>query len=122
MAGTAALPHAETHAVLLPHSLAYNLPSIPNQTIASLTEAMSPTKLPSSAADLADPVVLLNDLISRIGIPRALKDIGMAESDIERVTGVAMEKPYWNPRLIDREKIRELVRRAWGGETARADF
>ncbi|KAI6374407.1 hypothetical protein MCOR25_003196 [Pyricularia grisea] len=93
VAGTAALPHAETHAVLLPHSLAYNLPSIPNQTIASLTEAMSPTKLPSSAADLADPVVLLNDLISRIGIPRALKDIGMAESDIERVTGVAMEKP-----------------------------
>ncbi|TLS25941.1 hypothetical protein PpBr36_07768 [Pyricularia pennisetigena] len=122
VAGTAGLPHAETHAILLPHSLAYNLHSIPKQTIASLTEAMSPMEVSGSVADLPGPVILLNDLLGVIGIPRALKDLGMAKSDIEKVTDVAMEKPYWNPRSIEKEKVRELIRRAWEGETARADL
>jgi hypothetical protein len=28
----------------------------------------------------------------------------------------ATRNPYWNPRELERESIRELIRRAWAGE------
>jgi maleylacetate reductase len=48
--------------------------------------------------------------------PAALKDIGMPESGIDAAAGQAVENPYWNPRPIERNGIRELIARAWAGE------
>ncbi|KAH7061765.1 maleylacetate reductase [Paraphoma chrysanthemicola] len=96
--GSFNLPHAETHTILLPHTIAYNTPAIPDAN-----------------KDMAE-------LIVRLGVGKALKDYGMKEEDIDKAAEIALRNPYANPRPIVQEKIRELIRRAWAGEEARSDL
>jgi maleylacetate reductase len=58
----------------------------------------------------------LYSLARRIGAPRGLKELGMGPESIDRATDVAMAKPYWNPRPLERSAIRELIARAYEGE------
>ncbi|KAH7160433.1 hypothetical protein B0J13DRAFT_644063 [Dactylonectria estremocensis] len=113
LGGSFDLPHAETHTVLLPHALSYNAPSVPD-TMKRLAEA-----LPESDGDA---IKGLNILLAKIKVERSLKALGMNEIDIDRAADVAISKPYWNPREIERTAIREVIRRAWAGEEARADL
>ena len=53
---------------------------------------------------------------------KGLKELGMPEDGIDKAADLAVKNPYWNPRTIEREGIRELIRRAWAGEPARADI
>jgi len=48
-----------------------------------------------------------------------LKELGMKEEDVDKGTEIAVSNPYWNPRPVEKETIRELIRRAWAGEEAR---
>jgi alcohol dehydrogenase class IV len=112
------LSHADTHAVLLPHTLAYNLPSLKEDVVDRLGLAL----LGHLGASLQDIVQALNTLLRTLDVPCALKDIGMDKGDVDRTVDAAMEKPYWNPRLLEREKVREIIRRAWTGELARLDL
>ena len=41
---------------------------------------------------------------------------------VDKAADLAVKNPYWNPRPIERERIRELIRRAWAGEPASADL
>ncbi|KAL0262467.1 hypothetical protein SLS55_001435 [Diplodia seriata] len=113
LGGTLDLPHAATHTVVLPHALAYNASALPPETLSRLADA-----LPGSEGD---PVRGLNVLLGRLpGVKRSLGELGMKEEDVDRVADVAVEKPYWNPRPVEREGVREIIRRAWAGEEARA--
>ena len=47
---------------------------------------------------------------------RALKKLGMPESGIDLATDRALANPYWNPRVLEREPIRDLIARAFAGE------
>lgn len=105
LGGTFDLPHAETHSIVLPHATAYNAPAAP--------EAMARVAKALGAADAAQG---LYDLAGRIGAPRALKDIGMPESGIDRAADLAAANPYRNPRPVEREAVRRLIARAWAGE------
>jgi len=40
----------------------------------------------------------------------------MPQDGIERAADIAMKNPYWNPRPIERDAIRDLIARAWAGE------
>ncbi|EMR64947.1 putative maleylacetate reductase protein [Eutypa lata UCREL1] len=111
--GSFNLPHSETHTIILPHALAYNAPKVP-QAMAMLAEA-----LPESDGNA---VRGLNALLSKLNVPRALKDLGMKESDIQKAADIASSSSYWNPRELESDLIRELIRRAWAGEDARADL
>jgi len=113
LGGTFNLPHAETHTVVLPHALAYNAPKIP-RAMALLAEA-----LPESNGDAVHG---LNVLLEKLGVQRDLKAFGMQEADIDKAAEIALSNPYWNPRPVEKEPIRELIRRAWAGEPARADL
>ncbi|KAL1643096.1 hypothetical protein SLS58_005065 [Diplodia intermedia] len=113
LGGTLDLPHAATHTVVLPHALAYNASALPPETLSRLADA-----LPGSEGD---PVRGLNVLLGRLpGVKRSLSELGMKEEDVDRVADVAVEKPYWNPRPVERDGVREIIRRAWAGEEARA--
>jgi maleylacetate reductase len=105
LGGTFNLPHAETHAIVLPHAMAYNSRSVPDveKRIADILAA-------SGAA------AGLYDFAGRLGIPAGLREIGMPEAGIERAADLAMANPYWNPRPLERHAIRELIARAWVGE------
>ena len=45
----------------------------------------------------------------------ALRDLGLAESDLDRAADLAVQDPYWNPRPVEREAIRDLLQLAWSG-------
>ncbi len=106
LGGTFDLPHAETHAIMLPHTAAYNTPNA--------TQAMS---LAARALGTNDAGKGLWDLAKKVKAPMALKDIGMAEADIEKAIQLALKNPYWNPRPLDADGLRGLLQRAWAGET-----
>ena len=105
LGGTFDLPHAETHAVMLPHTAAYNAPEAPE----AMTRAARALKADNAAEGLWT-------LAGRINAPRSLKDIGMPESGIDKATELALKNPYWNPRPLTEKDIRALIRRAWAGE------
>ena len=102
--GSFDLPHAETHTVILPHAVAYNTPAEP-AVMGRIAAALG----------VPDAAMGLFELAGRIGAPRALRDLGMREDGIEQAAREATESPYWNPRLVERQPIRELIARAWAG-------
>ncbi|OAL54675.1 putative maleylacetate reductase [Pyrenochaeta sp. DS3sAY3a] len=113
LGGSFNLPHAETHTILLPHTVAYNSPAI--------TDASKDMADVLPGAD-GDCIQGLNRLINGLGVGKALKDHGMKEEDIDKAADIALRNPYANPRPIVQERIRELIRRAWAGEEARSDL
>ena len=105
LGGSFNLPHAEMHAVLLPHTAAYNAPCAP-QAMLRVARALQ----------AQDAGMALWQLAHSVGAPMALKDIGMSQRDIDSAVTLVMQKPYWNPRRITYEGIRYLLSRAWAGE------
>ncbi|QKC82532.1 maleylacetate reductase [Mesorhizobium sp. NZP2077] len=108
LGGSFDLPHAETHAIVLPHALAYNAPAVPD-VMRKLAEVLGTD----------DPAMALYDLARRVGARRALADIGMPQSGIELATDRALSNPYWNPRPLEREAIKGLIARAYAGQRPR---
>ncbi|MDX8518214.1 maleylacetate reductase [Mesorhizobium dulcispinae] len=109
LGGSFDLPHAETHAIVLPHALAYNAPAVPD-VMMRLRDVLGTD----------DPAVELYDLAGRVGARRALADIGMPESGIELATDRALSNPYWNPRPLEHDPLRGLIARAYAGERPRS--
>ena len=104
LGGSFNLPHAETHAVILPHALAFNSPAIPD-VMQSLQRNLG-----------QDPANALYRLGGALGAPRSLRDLGMPSSGIERAAEAALANPYWNPQPLRLDAIRALLFRAWAGE------
>jgi len=97
------LPHAETHAIVLPHSAGYNA--------RAAAEALEPlAKLFGGSIGGG-----LYDFARSVGAPLALKDIGMEEAQLDEAADLAVKNPYWNPRPIERDAVRLLLQRAWEG-------
>ena len=104
LGGSFELPHAETHAVVLPHAIAYNAGAAP-EAIGRVARALGVTDAASGLYDMAKAA----------GAPTALRDIGMPESGLDRAADLAVANPYWNPRPIERSAIRALLDDAWRG-------
>ncbi|SNT49605.1 Alcohol dehydrogenase, class IV [Asanoa hainanensis] len=103
------LPHAQTHAVVLPHVLAFNAPSVPAvaQRVASAFDA-------SSAVDG------LRRLRSSVDAPTALRDYGFQETDIPAaVEAILPVVPPDNPTAVTAANLHELLRHAWAGQEQR---
>ncbi|MFF9458822.1 maleylacetate reductase [Streptomyces flaveolus] len=105
LGGMFGLPHAETHAVVLPHVVAHNGPAAP-EAIARIAQALRGDDAASGLFDFA----------GRLGAPRALRDLGMPESGVEQAAELVMRDGYWNPRPVDRTAVCALLTRAWAGE------
>ncbi len=105
LGGTLDLPHAPTHTVVLPHALAFNQPAAPG-AVAVLSRALG---------GVPDPARALWELAGRLGAPRSLRELGMAEADVERIADLAVRNPYANPRPVTRDGVAALLRAAWAG-------
>lgn len=103
------LPHAETHFVMLSHTVAYNAAASP----VSMAKLATPLSTPDE-----DAVKSLMGLYERLGITFDLKCLGIPESGIDQASDVANMNFYKNPRPLERGALRELIRRAWAGEKA----
>ena len=104
LGGSFDLPHAETHAVLIPHTAAYN------------ARAAAAELAPATALFGGDLGGGLWDFARTLGSPLALRDLGLPEADLDRAADLAVQNPYWNPRPVERAAIRALLGRAWGGD------
>ncbi len=105
--GGLGLPHAEVHAVILPHVAAFNSTAAP--------EAM--TRL-ARALGVSDAPAGLRTLAVRVGAPTSLAALGMKESDLDRAAALATENPYENPRPASRAAVRALLGDAFAGSPA----
>ena len=65
--------------------------------------------------DVIEDQVTYPIVTSLLGAPRALKDLGLKEADLDRAADLAVKNPYWNPRAVERGAIRALLQRAWTG-------
>jgi maleylacetate reductase len=105
LGGSFNLPHAETHAVVLPYVVAYNAPAAP--------EAMARVAIALGADNAAEGIF---DLVTKLEAPRSLKGIGMNEADVPKAVTLALKEPYYNPRSIDAQSIAKLLEDAFLGE------
>ena len=105
LGGSFNLPHAEVHTVVLPHALAYNAAHAP-EAMRRMARALGTESTAASLFDLA----------RRLGVPVALKDIGMPADGLDRAADLAVQIPYPNPRPLERAAIRALLQRAFDGE------
>lgn len=104
LGGSFGLPHAEIHAIMLPHSVSYN-------ALAAYAELLPVAEIFGGSVGAG-----LYDFATSLGAPIALRDVGLAESDLDKAAGLAVENAYWNPRAIERDEIRALLQRAWAGQ------
>lgn len=107
LGGSFGLPHAETHAVILPHAAAFNAAAVP-ELLAPVAEILGAEGVGAG----------LQALARRLGAPTALADLGLPEAALDDAAAIAAETPYWNPRPVDRAAIRDLLGRAWRGDPA----
>jgi alcohol dehydrogenase class IV len=109
LGGSFNLPHAEVHAALLPHTLAYNSSAAP-KAMGDLAEVLPEAE--------GDAIKGIERLLDRLEIKRALSVYGMRESDIPKAAAIAVTSQYSNPRAIDEESISKLLQHAWYGRPA----
>ncbi|MEU4689200.1 maleylacetate reductase [Actinoplanes sp. NPDC023714] len=103
LGGMANLPHAQTHAVVLPHVLALNAPAVSDRL--------------AQAFGAASAVEGLHDVYEEIGAPRSLRELGLSEEDIPPVVDAVLEAvPPGNPVPVTAANLTALLRRAWAGE------
>lgn len=100
------LPHAQTHATVLPYVLALNAPN-----------ATDAAERLADAFDARTALAGLRELQRTLGAPRALRDIGLQESDIPAaVEDVLAIAPASNPTPVTRQILTALLHAAWAGE------
>ena len=100
------LPHAETHAVVLPYVLALNAPAVPE-----LDRRMAEAFGADSA--LAGLLALRDET----GAPRSLRSLGLDENQLrEAVRPILDASPEHNPMPVTAENIEALLRAAWAGK------
>ena len=106
------LPHAQTHATVLPYVLAFNGPAAPD------AERRIATAF--GAADALDGLVALKQ---ELNAPHALADYGFTEDSIaEAAEAILPSVPPSNPRPVTAADLRALLRAAWSGSDPRTAF
>jgi alcohol dehydrogenase class IV len=104
LGGTWNLPHAETHAIVLPHAARYNRDAAP-EAMARIARALGAKDAPTG----------LYDLEMKLGLKMKLADLGMKEADLERAAQLATQAPYPNPAAVEYAQVLQLLRNAFAG-------
>ena len=98
------LPHAETHAVVLPYVVAFNAPAVPD-AMQRLGRAL--------ATD--DPSTAMFELALAVDAPRSLAELGMPEDGISSAVDLILSDRYWNPRPLSRPEIERALQAMYDG-------
>jgi alcohol dehydrogenase class IV len=102
LGGAYDLPHAQTHAVILPHVLAFNAPA-----------ARSAVSRLARAWNADDAELALKRLYDTVDAPHSLRTLGMPESRIaEAAVLIAEAAPPSNPRPVTPADAEQLLRDA----------
>ena len=104
LGGSYNLPHADTHAAVLPYSTAFLAP-------------YAPTSAERAARALGglEPAGAIHDLARSIGAPTSLTQVGLDPEQVDAVAYQVASAPPPSPRPIDVDGVRELLLAACGG-------
>jgi maleylacetate reductase len=106
------LPHAQTHATVLPYVLAFNAPAAPD------TERRIAAAFGSATA--IDGLV---ELKQELNAPHALADYGFTEDSVaEAAAAILPSVPASNPRPVTATDLERLLRAAQAGADPRTAF
>jgi alcohol dehydrogenase class IV len=105
------------NAIVLPHTMRFNAPATAG-TAARIVESLPgpPADGAARALDTASAVDRLETLFGRLGIPRRLRDIGVAERDLAEIAEAAMADWFINRaprRVAGAAELRGILERAW---------
>lgn len=98
------LPHAATHAALLPHTTAAVSAAVPD-AMARVGAALGSASVPSG----------LRALALRLGAPTSLRALGLPDAALERAASLAAASRHPGPRPLDGAGLRALLGRAFEG-------
>jgi maleylacetate reductase len=131
LGGTFDLPHAQTHATVLPYVLAFNAPAVPALAArlatalghAAAGEGEDPAvamlhglPVDDSQHPAAVAVMALRELYAAVAAPRRLADYGFTTVGIpEAVQRVLAVAPASNPVVVTEQNITELLTEALTG-------
>jgi len=104
LGGSFNTPHADTHAILLAYSVAYNSAAVPDAT-RRVAEAMG---VPDAAQGIYD-------LLHRVSEKTNLQHLGLSEADLAAAADIAIETPCNNPAEVTGEGVAELLLDAYHG-------
>ncbi len=105
LGGDFGLPHAATHAVVLPYVVALNAPVVPE--IAARIQAALGTPAPAHRS--------IAELAARVGAPRSLTELGFDPSAIPAAVQ-RIEVPEGNPRAVSPDDLAALLASAAAGD------
>lgn len=112
LGGAFNLPHAQTHAIVLPHVLAFNADWAPVAAARIAGALGAPSDAPQDAVDA------LIGLRSRVQAPHALRDYGWRAEDIPAAVELILPSvPPSNPRPVTADNLASLLHDAWAGYT-----
>ncbi|MFI1358700.1 maleylacetate reductase [Streptomyces sp. NPDC020898] len=108
LGGAYDLEHAALHSVVLPHVVGLNLAAAPDAA-----------RLLGAALDeRTDPFGALLALYAQLEPPYSLRELGLPEEQLDRAADLVMAQvPDSNPRRVTRDEMRELLGRAYRGDT-----
>ena len=98
LGGTFGLPHALTHAAVLPHVVAFNAPEVP-LAMERIADALG-------AEDAATGLAALN---RTLGLNSTLADLGLRAADVNRSAALIVSSSYANPRPVNESAVRALL-------------
>ncbi len=105
LGGSFGVPHGLSHALVLPHVTAYNARFAP--------EALGRISAVTGKPDLG---AALFDLLGQVGLPTALSEVGVKESDLDRAADITVETDdKLNPGPVTREAVRGILDNAFHG-------
>ncbi len=116
LGGRYGLPHAQTHAIMLPYVLAFNAPGAPDAA-RQIGQALARGQQGSD-----HPAAALQRLAGHLGLPRGLREIGFGEEQIaEAARLIEPAVPADNPVPADAAALQTLLRQAWAGDLVPGD-
>lgn len=104
LGGSFDLPHADVHCLMIAYSSAYNRDAAPT-AMERIARALNADEAPHG----------LYELLQLVGRAKSLAELGMTESGLDKAAELAVQNPYYNPRPVTREGVREMLQSAFEG-------
>lgn len=108
------VPHGLSNSLVLPHVLRFNAPEAVGM-YAELAEIVCPGTSGSAEAKCQSLIAHMEGLAKRLGIETSLREVGIAESDLDRLADDAMLQTRLlgnNPRAVSRDDARAIYAEA----------
>ena len=96
--------HADTHAIILAHTVAFNASAVPQAT-AEVANALA----------CQDAARGIYDLLHQVSAKTNLNALGIKETDLDRIAALTVDKDINNPKPVTQQAVRQIIDDAYFG-------